>query len=130
MDSITKENPMKKIIIGLVALFVLINLIGCSKKEDLPYALPGNQYKIIYVTSDDVPGDEYNGKNHFWLIEYGENEGRDFSIIVNGLKGIQDIAPTLKAEQAPFVYILSSEEMVLETSDFEEAKKFLIEIAK
>jgi hypothetical protein len=68
-------------------------------------------------------------ENHEWLMEYGKNEGKEFSIIVNGLKGIQDIAPSLKADQAPFVYILSSKEMLLETTDFEKTKNFLIELA-
>ncbi|MFV8830381.1 hypothetical protein [Alkalihalobacterium sp. APHAB7] len=94
---------MKKSLIGLVLVSILLNLVGCSKKEELPYALPGNPYKIIYVTSDDVIGDEYYGKNHQWYIEFDENEGVYFNIIVNGLKGIQDIAPSLKAEQAPYV---------------------------
>jgi hypothetical protein len=120
---------MKKVLIPIVTMLIILNLIGCSTNEDLPYALPGNHYKIIYVTSDNTLGDEYYGENHEWLMEYGEDEGKEFSIIVNGLKGIQDTAPSLKADQAPYVYILSSKKMVLETSDFEEAKKFLIEIA-
>lgn len=99
-------------------MIILGSLIGCSKKEDLPYAFPGNQYKIIYVTSDDSPGDEYYGDNHKWLMEYGQNEGKDFAIIVDGLEGIQDIVPSLNAKQAPYVYIFNSKEMVLETSDF------------
>jgi hypothetical protein len=82
---------VKKVILGLVTIIILATLIGCSKKGDLPYALPGNQYKIIYVTSDDSPGDEHYGENHYWLMKYGENEGKDFSIIINGLEGIQRV---------------------------------------
>ncbi|MRG88352.1 hypothetical protein [Salinibacillus xinjiangensis] len=116
---------MKKIILGIAITHIILNLIGCSKKDDLPLALPGEQYKIIYVTLDNSPGNEYHGENHQWLLEFTKNKGDDLSLIVNGLEGVQDIAPTLNAKQAPYVYILSSKEMVLETSDFEEAKSFL-----
>jgi hypothetical protein len=59
------RGEMKNIIIALLFITILATLIGCSKKDDLPYAFSGQQYKVIYI----VPK-EGNEEQLKWLQEF------------------------------------------------------------
>lgn len=115
---------MKKIIIGFVLIGLLVTLLGCSKKNDLPYALPGEQYKILYV----VPKQGNDERLH-WFQEF-QVEHKGVNLIAFDLELAQKEYPTLKVTEAPYIYILGRDNIAFKGSNYEEAKSYLLENTK
>ncbi|MFC4323308.1 hypothetical protein [Litchfieldia salsa] len=112
---------MKNMIIGLVFITTLATLISCSKKDDIPYALSGEQYKVIYI----VP-EEGNEEQLKWLQEF-EDEHEGVNLIAFDLELTQKEYPSLEATKSPYIYILGKRNIVFESSNLEDAKRFLID---
>ncbi|WP_096156401.1 MULTISPECIES: hypothetical protein [Bacillus] len=112
---------MKKTKIVCVLIFLLVILLGCSKKDDLPYALSAEQYRIIYVVPEQGNVDQLQ-----WFQEF-EDKHKGVILIAFSLELTQKEFPSLDATEVPYIYVLSQNAIVIEGSDMEEVKKFLIE---
>lgn len=115
---------MKKITIGFVFIALLVTLLGCSKQNDLPYALPGEQYRIIYV----VPK-QGNDERLQWFQEF-QYEHKGVKLIAFDLELTQKEYPSLEVTEAPYIYILGRDNIPFKGSDYEEAKSYLLENTK
>lgn len=108
---------MKK---GARLLFLLLLLIGCS--QNLPYAESEERYRIVYIAPDNK-GDEHF--EHFqWFTNFHE-ENTEVGLLVYDLHLTQETYPSLKANEAPYFYVLDQNSILLETTDFEEIRNFL-----
>lgn len=115
---------MKKTKIAFVFISLLVALIGCAKKEDLPYALSAEQYRIIYVVSE-----QENKEQLQWFQEF-QNDHKGVNLIAFDLELTQNEYPSLEANEAPYIYILDRKNIVFKGSGFEEAKIYLIDNTK
>ncbi|GAE37669.1 hypothetical protein JCM9157_4986 [Halalkalibacter akibai JCM 9157] len=115
---------MKK---GTIALFLLLILIaiGCSQKY--PYAMSEDRYNIFYIAPEDKDDEHFD---YFqWFTDFHE-ENTEVGLLVYDLHLTQETYPSLKAKEAPYFYVLDKKRILLETTDFEEIRNFLVENIK
>ncbi|MFN7253531.1 MAG: hypothetical protein ACK4M9_22565 [Anaerobacillus sp.] len=103
--------------------FFFLLLTDCSQK--LPYAVSEEQYKIFYIAPPELKDDKF--WDYFqWLTDFQEDKS-EVGLLVFSLHLTQETYPSLNAKEAPYFYILDQKRILLETTNFEEIKEFLIE---
>ncbi|WP_096155689.1 cache domain-containing protein [Bacillus sp. FJAT-45066] len=116
---------MKKVLIGFMFIIALVFLFGCSMKNDLPYALSAEQFKVVYVVPGIVAEGEHKEQLK-WLQDL-QDEHKGVVLIAMDLELINKEFPSLNANQSPYFYVLNQDDIVFEGSNFEGAQKYLIE---
>jgi hypothetical protein len=109
---------------GTISLFLLLILIviGCSQK--FPYAMSDEQYKIFYIAPEDKDDEFFD---HFqWVTDFHKDHTK-VGLLVYDLHLTQETFPALNANEAPYFYVLNQKRILLETTDFEEIRNFLVE---
>jgi basic membrane lipoprotein Med (substrate-binding protein (PBP1-ABC) superfamily) len=115
---------MKKLIFVLFLLMTLI-LIGCSQK--LPYATSGEEFKVFYIVPENKDDEHFD--RFEWLTDFHE-EHSEIGLKVYDLNLTQIEYPSLNATETSYFYMLDRKSIILETSDFDEIKNYLIESTK
>lgn len=116
---------MKKVLIVFILILALVSLLGCSKKADLPYALSAEKFKVVYVVPGIVAEGEHKEQLN-WFQDF-QDEHKGVNLIAMDLELINKEYPSLKANQSPYIFVLDQDDIVFEGSNFEEAKRYLIE---